>query len=445
MNISFEHADDFSITPTMFIAGWKVWFKRFSEHPQQWKFGKMPLGKSSDSLSELIRQQKRFSLEVLARMMVPWAFRNTSQVSPDLVNRYSKWLELTSFSNDDGDEVTAVCLTEHAVKYWDSLAFAVQDDFMNYAEARVQADIEAPSSDPVVLDDQGIELIGEDTYPPYVPSADASDEEFLKALVLWIDDAPHQPIYLKQPVGDAVAGWHDRLVSFFWPKPRIGYALYHAAIDPLYYRATELAKSVDAGSNITSSSLPWDKEWRDMAVKTAVELFDVSGTPQSGVTLDNVHKVMQAALSEDFDSNAKMNSGWSFLASAATSYLSEQEGRLPMVWWCSRVASSIISRLDFLLAEAGVTELGQRFQNIGTVPGYGGTRPRQYTLEWPEGYRSWKSQIAASQLVQQMVTLLNTEKDNQGNRRFKLMPQANGGRGNWTVQGVQTVLFSDGY
>ena len=445
MNISFEHADDFSITPTMFIAGWKVWFKRFSEHPQQWKFGKMPLGESSDSLSELIRQQKRFSLEVLARMMVPWAFRNTSQVSPDLVNRYSKWLELTSFSNDDGDEVTAVCLTEHAVKYWDSLAFAVQDDFMNYAEARVQADIEAPSSDPVVLDDQGIELIGEDTYPPYVPSADASDEEFLKALVLWIDDAPPQPIYLKQPVGDAVAGWHDRLVSFFWPKPRIGYALYHAAIDPLYYRATELAKSVDAGSNITSSSLPWDKEWRDMAVKTAVELFDVSGTPQSGVTLDNVHKVMQAALSEDFDSNAKMNSGWSFLASAATSYLSEQEGRLPMVWWCSRVASSIISRLDFLLAEAGVTELGQRFQNIGTVPGYGGTRPRQYTLEWPEGYRSWKSQIAASQLVQQMVIILNAEKDNQGNRRFKLMPQANGGRGNWTVQGVQTVLFSDGY
>lgn len=445
MNISFEHADDFSITPTMFIAGWKVWFKRFSEHPQQWKFGKMPMGKSSDTLSELIRQQKRFSLEVLARMMVPWAYRNTSQVSIDLVEHYSKWLELTSLSDDDGKEVPAVCLTEHAVKYWDSLAFAVQDDFMNYAEARVQADIEAPSSDPVVLDDQGIELIGEDTYPPYVPSADASDEEFLKALVQWIDDAPHQPIYLKQPVGDAVAGWQDRLVSFFWPKPRIGYALYHAAIDPLYYRATELAKSVDSGSNITHGSLPWDKEWRDMAVKTAVELFDVSGTPQSGVTLDNVHKVMQAALSEDFDSKAKMNSGWSFLASAATSYLNEQEGRLPMVWWCSRVASSIISRLDFLLAEAGVTELGQRFQNIGTVPGYGGTRPRQYTLEWPEGYRSWKSQIAASQLVQQMVTILNTETDNQGKRRYQTMPEANGGRGDWTVQGVQTVLFSDGY
>lgn len=448
MNISFEHANGFSITPTMFIAGWKVWFKRFSEHPQQWKFGKMPLGESADSLSELIRQRKRFSLEVLARMMVPWAYRNSSQTSPAFIEKYSKWVELTSLSDEDGNEIKAVSLTEHAVNYWDSLAFAVQDDFMNYAEARVQADIEAPSSDPVVLDDQGIELIGEDTYPPYVPNAEASDEEFIKALVQWIDDAPHQPIYLKQPVGDAVAGWQDRLISFFWPKPRIGYALYHAAIDPLYYRATELAKIVDAEgqkASLGNSKVPWDQEWRDMAVKTAVELFDVSGTPQSGVTLDNVYKVMQAALNEDFDSKAKMNSGWSFLASAATSYLDNEEGRLPMVWWCSRVAGAIISRLDFLLAEAGVTKLGQRFKNIGTVPGYGGTRPRQYTLDWPEGYRSWECQIAASQLVQQIVTILNTEKDSQGDRRYGHMPLAGGGRGDWTVLGVQTVLFSDGY
>ncbi|GAA4355175.1 hypothetical protein [Kangiella marina] len=443
MNINFEHADNFSITPTMFIAGWKVWFKRFSEHPQQWKFGKMPLGDSTDSLSELIRQRKRFSLEMLGRMMVPWAYRDASQVSQHFVEQYAKWIELTSISDESGHDVAAVCLTEHAVAYWDSLAFAVQDDFMNYAEARVQADIEAPTSDPVVLDDQGIEMIGEDTYPPYVPSADASDEEFIKALVQWIDDAPFQPVYLKQPAGDAVAGWQDRLISFFWPKPRIGYALYHAAIDPLYYRATELAKTVDSAA--TWGSVPWDKEWREMAVKTAVELFDVSGTPQKGVTLDNVHKVIESALRQEFNSDAKMNSGWSFLASAATSHLDQEAGRLPMVWWCSRVASSIISRLDFLLAEAGVEELGDRFKHIGTVPGYGGTRPRQYTLEWPEGYRSWRSQIAASQLVQQMVQVLNTSKDAKGQRRYKLMPLANGGRSDWTVQGVQTVLFADGY
>lgn len=438
MNITFKQAEGFSVTPSLFIAGWKVWFKRFSEHPQQWKYGKMPLGQSSDTLSALIRRNQRFSVEVLARMMVPWAYRNTSQVSEEFVNKYSDWLELTSLSDAQGNEIPAVCLTEKAVNYWDSLAFVVQDDFMNYAEARVQADIEAPSSDPVVLDDQGIELIGEDTYPPYVPEADASEEEFIRALVQWVDDAPYQPYYLKQPAGEAVAGWHDRLTSFFWPKPRIGYALYQAMIDPLYYRATELGRTIDSGGD-------WDKEWRDMAVKTAIELFDVSGTPQKGVTIDNVHKVIEAALSEDFDSSAKMNSGWSFLASAATSYLDGKDGRLPMVWWNSRVASSVISRLDFLLAEAGVTELGQRFNDIGTVPGYGGTRPRQYTLQWPEGYRSWKSQIAASKLVQQVVSILNTEQDEQGNRRYQPMPLAGGGVSDWSVLGVQTVLFSDGY
>lgn len=444
MNITFKQAEGFSVTPTMFIAGWKVWFKRFSEHPQQWQFSKMPVGESSDSLSELIRKKQRFTLEVLARMMVPWVHRNSSQANQEFINDCSKWLELTSLSDEQGKDVVAVSLTQYAVDYWNSLAFIVQDDFMNYAEARVQADIEAPSSDPVVLDDQGIELIGEDTYPPYVPAADASDDEFIKALVRWIDDAPYQPFYLKQPAGDAVAGWQDRLTSFFWPKPRIGYALYYAMIEPLYYRAQELAKTLDSGDS-WNSDVPWDREWRDMAVKTAVELFDVSGTPQKGVTLDNVQKVIQAALSEDFNSTAKMNSGWSFLASAATSYLDAHPDRLPMVWWSSRVASSVISRLDFLLAEAGIDDLGQRFSNIGTIPGYGGTRPRQYTHDWPDGYRSWKSQIAASQLVNRMVDILNTETDEQGNKRYGLMPLPGGERSKWTVQGVQTVLFADGY
>lgn len=444
MNISFKHADEFAVTPTMFIAGWKVWFKRFSEHPQQWKFGKMPLGQSSDSLSELIRKEQRFTIEILARMMVPWPYRNTSQVDKSFLDDYSEWLDTTSVTDEGGAEVVAASLTEKAVKYWNSLCFAVQDDFMNYAEARVQADIEAPSSDPVVLDDQGIELIGEDTYPPYVPSSDADDDEFIKALVQWINDAPYQPYYLKQPAGDAVAGWQDRLLAFFWPKPRVGYGLYYSMIDPLYYRATELAKTIDSGG-AWGSDVPWDKEWRDMAIKTAVELFDVSGTPQKGVTLHNVQKVIEAALSEEFDSDAKMNSGWSFLASAATSHLDKEEGRLPIVWWCSRVASSVISRLDFLLAEAGIGDLGKRFANIGTIPGYGGTRPRQYTHEWPSGYRSWKSQIAASQLVNRMVDILNTETNEQGNKRYGLMPLPGGGRSKWTVHGVQTVLFADGY
>ncbi|NVK21975.1 MAG: hypothetical protein HWD86_05620 [Kangiellaceae bacterium] len=446
MKVIFERASNFSINNSLFIAAWKVWFKRFSDSYQEnthsWKIGKMPVGVSSDSLSDLIRQDQRFSLEVMCRMMVPWKFRNDQQVDDVFLRNYSHLIEQSVVSDADGREVAAACLTEQALIHWDNMSFAEQDDYMAYAEARVQADIEVKSSDPVVLDDQGIELIGEDTYPPYIPEKDAEDIEFVRALVRWIEDAPFQAFYLKQPAGEAVATWHDRLLAFFWPKPRIGYNLHHATLNPLYYRANQLAKTLDKGEQ-------WDQEWRDMAVKTAEELFQVSGTPQTDVNLETVQAVIQAAVNADEcaddNPNAKMNSGWSYLASVSTAHLEGQIGRLPMVCWNSRIASAVISRLDFLLAEAGVAQLGERFKDIGTVPGYGGTRPRQYTLNWPNGYRSWKTQIAASRLVNQMAYILNNDTKGNGEKRYRLMPLPNGAKGPWTVRGVQGVLFGDGY
>lgn len=438
MKVIFSHADDFSINTGLFIASWKVWFKRFSENHRNWKSGIMPIGQSSESLSHLIRQQQRFSLEVLCRMMVPWSYRNSQQVDDTFLSNYSHLLVLTTIDDGGNEKVPAALLSAAALSHWNSMTFLEQDQYMSYAEARIQADIEVKSKDPVVLDDQGIELIGEDTYPPYIPEKEASDEEFLKALVQWIEDAPFQAYYLKKPTGDAVASWHDRALAFFWPKPRISYHLHNATLNPLYYRANQLAKTLDKGGS-------WDQEWSDMAVKTVEELFQISGTPQRDVTLDNIQSVMQAAISANEKSTAKMNSGWSYLASVCTAHLEGQDQRLPMVCWNSRIASSIISRLDFLLAEAGVTELGSRFAHIGTIPGWGGTRPRQYSLNWPNGYRSWATQVAASKLVNKIATILNTETLANGDQRYRLMPLPGGAQSQWTVRGVQTVLFSDGY
>ncbi|HEY9030719.1 MAG TPA: hypothetical protein VIM93_05105 [Kangiella sp.] len=442
MRVTFKQAEDFEISAGFFIAAWKVWFKRFSPtHDAQrhaWKYGKMPIGLSDKSLSDLIRQDRRFTLEVLARMMVPWAYRNNAQVDDTFLRDHIDFLKQATIGYDSGSEEPAACLSDHALAFWDSMSFAEQDTYMNYAEARVQADIEVKSDDPVVLDDQGIELIGEDTYPPYIPEKEADDLEFVRALVRWIEDAPYQAYYLKKPAGEAVAGWHDRLLAYFWPKPRISYALHYAAVDPLSYRANELAKTLERGED-------WDDEWREMAVKTVTELFNVSGTPQKEVTVDNIKKVIKAAINADANSDAKMNSGWTYLAALCTAHLEGQPDRLPLISWNSRVASSVISRLDFLLAEAGVKELGNRFQNIGTVPGWGGTRPRQYTLQWPKGYRSWKTQIAGSKLANQIVHILNTETKPNGEKRYRLMPLAGGGKGPWTVRGIQRVLFSDGY
>jgi len=140
-----------------------------------------------------------------------------------------------------------------------------------------------------------------------------------------------------------------------------------------------------------------------------------------------------------------MNSGWVYLASLATSSCEGKPDALPLISWNSRCSSSLISRLDFLLVEAGIDKLGDRFPHIGTVPGWGGTRPRTYSLNWPSGYRSWPTVFEAGKLVQKIVHFLNTETDKSGKLKYRQMPLAGGETVPWTSRGVQLVLFFDGY
>ena len=431
----FPQADHFQVPKALFIGAWKVWFKRFSDH-EAWRKGKMPVGQSDAKLFEIIESGERFCVEVAARLMVPWSFRDTSQVdkafflmNPDVI-RHTKI--------GDEDIAHGVRLTDQALDYWDSLTFLEQDMFTAYAEARIQADIETPSKEPVIIDDAGLEVIGEDIYPPVIPNKDASDDDFAKALVAWIDEDPFTPMYQRVPVAESVSSWHDRLESFFWPKPRNGLMQVSHSADALMYRAEILAKGIEDG-------VEWDEDDKELAVKTTEEIFLQAGTPQKEVTWENIYAVMGTALNKDVNSKAKMNSGWSLLASFATHWLNKKEDRTPMICWNSRVSTSILSRLDFLMVEAGYDSVGDRFPDLGTIPGWGGTRPREMTLTWPDGYRSWKTMVAASEFVNRMVRCLNTEKNEDGSLKYAQMPIPTGGRAPWSMQGVQLVLFSDGY
>lgn len=431
----FPKADHFQVPKALFIGAWKVWFKRFADH-DSWRKGKMPVGQSDARLFEIIESGERFTVEVAARLMVPWSFRDTSQVDKAFFLMNPDVIRHTKLADEDVAE--GVRLTDQALDYWDSLTFLEQDMFTAYAEARIQADIETPSDEPVIIDDAGIEVIGEDIYPPIIPSKDATDKEFAEAIVAWIEEDPFTPMYQRAPVADSVSSWHDRLEAFFWPKPRNGLMQVSHSADALMYRAELLAKGIEEGTD-------WNEEDKELAVKTAEEIFLQAGTPQKSVTWENVHAVMKAAISRDTESSAKMNSGWSLLASFATHWLNREEGRTPMICWNSRAATSIISRLDFLLVEAGYESLDDRFPNLGTVPGWGGTRPREMSLAWPDGYRSWKTAFAASDFTDLMVHCLNETKNDDGSLKYAQMPIPTGGRAPWSMQGVQLVLFSDGY
>ena len=439
MHITFVNAGNFQVQRALYIAAWKVWFKRFSDDHYAWREGKIPVHYIDKPLHELIANNYRFSVEVLTRLMVPWSYRDRPQASDEFLKLNPAVLRTTQLlCPDTGNNIDAARLTDQALDYWDSLTYNEQDLYLNFAEARIQADIESPSDENCILDDGGVEIIGDDIYPPIIPDKDASDDEFIRALVAWIDEDPFQPLYQRQPVGEAVSSWHDRLMAFFWPKPRTGYLEYTYSASPLVYRAGLLMDLVASGAE-------WTRDDKVLAEKTASEVFMFTGMPQREVTWQNVQAVLKTALDQDYKSTAKMNSGWVYLASLATSSCEGKPDALPLISWNSRCSSSLISRLDFLLVEAGIDKLGDRFPHIGTVPGWGGTRPRTYSLNWPSGYRSWPTVFEAGKLVQKIVHFLNTETDKSGKLKYRQMPLAGGETVPWTSRGVQLVLFFDGY
>lgn len=439
MQISFPHAQHYQAPLGLFVAAWKVWFKRFAAvDPYAWREGVLPRRNEDETkLAELLNQGHRFSLDVMCRLLVPWPYRNTAQATDEFFTLNHLIIKATDFM--EGDQLLGGArLSEYALDTWDEISLLEQDQYLSHAEARIQADVETNSQDPIVIDDGGVALIGENIYPPYVPAKDAAEDEYLKALVAWVQEDPFQPIYTGQPIGEAVSGWDERLMAFFWPKPRSTFAHNRFMLEPILFRAARLAHLVEQGT-------AWSERDKAIAVKLAHETFGLAGMPQREVTPVHVRRVFEAALAADPKAKAKMNSGWSALAAVATAHLEECEGRKVMILWDSRVASSLLTRLDFLLVEAGHGEGHGLFGALGTVPGWGGTRPRELSLAWPSGYRQWHTLVAASSLVMRLRDILNTERGPDGRLKYPRMPLSERRDGPWTTHGVQMVLFCDGY
>jgi hypothetical protein len=438
MFVTIPNAENYQFHRGLFIAAWKVWFKRFSDNPDNWKEGRMPVCESEHGLAALLDEGKRFSLEVICRLMVPWNYRNRFMADSHFLHMNPDLLRSVSFTTQTGERVQGVRLADQAIDMWEELTYIEQDIFMIFAEARIQADIESTSSEPIVIDDAGIDLIGDDIYPPLVPEKGDPQSAYIHALAAWIQEDPFQPLYHRQPYGDPVSGWNHRLRATFWPKPRANYMVNSHLADPLLYRCRLLGEGLDQGKE-------WDYEDKLLAHKTVDEILMLFGLPQREFNAEDVEKVFRAAIFEEENSTAKMNSGWSKVACFATHFLEEKADRVPQITWNSRISTSVVSRLDFLLVEAGIDDPAEIFPGIGIVEGWGGTRPRELSLNWPNAYRKWPAQLAASRLMKQLRDHLNTATNAEGKRMYPEMPLATGGHGLWTINGLQQVLSADGY
>ena len=128
MQVTIPNADNFQVQRGLFIAAWKVWFKRFSELPLDWQEGRMPVGNSDKDLSELIESGQRFTLEVTCRLMVPWSYHNQEMASSQFILLNPALLRRVPYPTTDGETVDGVRLTEE-------VACVLRAMFFDYTES----------------------------------------------------------------------------------------------------------------------------------------------------------------------------------------------------------------------------------------------------------------------------------------------------------------------
>lgn len=404
MPVVFPHANNYSISEDDFRAAWAELIDRYAAG----RVGAdLPRLHTIDSLDRIIHKGHQLSLEYLCRVLVPNGYRNTMQATEPFLQANAHIVQPISLRNPvSGRPVKGVELVPPSD-----------------IDAVFEADI----------DDLGVV----DASPPYIqlPSGPLDWGSYVDEFVEAIDGDPYQPMYRGKPVGKHVKGWDKRLQSYFWPNPRVGLTATEVRLKPILFSCKNLALKVAKGTT-------WTEEDRVTALDTAKEIFKWGGVPQDPrkVTWTNVHKVFEAALSGAASRGAPMNSGWTKVAAFATAHLDTGKPHAsPQVIWDSRVSSSVIRRLDSIFHKAKLKSLPDAYAPIGLVAGQGGTRksPPNLHFKWRNGYGRWDAQFSGSAFVQAVCQNLNA--------KGKKMTMTNGKQSNWTVRGVEMVLFGDGY
>lgn len=238
-----------------------------------------------------------------------------------------------------------------------------------------------------------------------------------------------------------VLGWPDRLLTYRWGK----------SPDPFHDDAR-----LDAITKVLNRYLLRLKTGGeiDLILENQVQLAATDLFKWGGVKRGNGHvppdmgmvkSVIQTAIEREHRFNAPMDSAWTKLAALATDGLG-QRGVKPQVIFDSRVSMSLVWNIDNVVeCQRELLPVRNRLRELGLgfVSGRGGTRPEKEPLlrasGWRSAYGSWRAQFVASDLVEMMAARLNA------NHGFGRMPLAGGGCADWTVRGVEKVLFMDGY
>ena len=280
--------------------------------------------------------------------------------------------------------------------------------------------------------------------PPRL-NANAPADDVLKAFVKWIHHEPFQRVQrhagLIVPVGGApeITGWEGRMQQY-------AYATNHRAgtnfADVFPFRDEMLARIIllRKGNNWINVTRLTDLGAAD---QNAINQFAKDICVWGGVrqqSYDGAWRVIKSAMEEAPFGDARMNSGWTKVASFATDGLNK-----PQTIWDSRVSTSIIWRIDAILHANGRNLNLMAEYDLGIIKsrpnaGRRDQRVNALHLQWPNAYGVWKYHFGGSAVVRRIAEILNDPQND-----YPRMPLPRGGHEAWNVFGVGLVLFMDGY
>ena len=273
------------------------------------------------------------------------------------------------------------------------------------------------------------------TPPPALPAGIApGGADFAEALVKWIQYDPYHPPMGRPPV----IGWDQRINTYAYATRAnpVAWPAVYLHVGPMISGLAGIIRSYTWSAVGSVAHLtPTD----NTALKRlAKKVCEWGGVRQKRGYADAWKVIKSAVLGAQYH-GAPMNSGWTKVASFATDGAANSQ-----TIWDSRVATSLIWRLDRILHASSLTPPSVlTHYAIGYVPGRayrpGSLRHRTYNYHWPSGYRKWSCHLAGGQLVRDMVKVLNDPA-----KGYPRMPTPAGGTAPWDVFGVGLVLFMDG-
>ena len=249
------------------------------------------------------------------------------------------------------------------------------------------------------------------------------------------------------PGAPVVTGWENRVREYAYAK-KVGPDFVRAYRDTL-----PMILNLDATriGHLWNAAMPTPPAHVVTGISAIAKQVCIWGGVEQN-SYSDAWKVMRDAIVAT-DNGSLMNSGWTKVASFATDRMAGNEQTI----WDSRVATSIIWRIDQILHQGEISgqitaAQAQAQANqfaLGTVASTSGTRPRGLRYRWPKGYGKWRFHFNGSTLVREIVAILNDPANG-----YPRMPQPTFNANfnhtgevltDWTVFGVGLVLFMDGW